>query len=1305
LSLGGSKTQSTTDVRLNSIAVNQSSYGNAIALVYGQNRIPLTLLWYGNFIATAHTAKQAGGKGGGGGSSNTTYTYTASMIMGLCEGQITGIGQVFQDKVLTTLAAAGLTLFSGAGGQPVWSYLTTNFPAQAVPYDHTAYVAVANYSLGSSAALPNYTFEVTGLLPFSAGTINDAEPSAILVDYCTDPNHGASFNALGTIQGAGPLTYQSYCIAMGFFISPYESTQRQAVDFITEQLQLTNSNGFMSAGVLNIVPYADSSVTGNGRTYTPNLTPLFAFTDDDYMPGTTGTTADPVVVSRLPLADTYNTVRVEYLDRSNAYNTAIAEATDAQDIALNGVRVMATMSFHQITTAPVARQVAQLILQRQLYIRSSFIFQVRIDYSLLEPMDLVSITDKVLGITNKLVRITEVDDDENDLITITAEDMLVGSASAPLYNWQAAQGFASNYGVAPPSVATPLIFNGPPLLVSAVGGYELWVAVDQGAAGSWGGCDVYMSLDNVAYIYAGTVNGAARYGALTASLPSHADPDTADTLSLALTNAATTTLQLVSGSGADYANLRTLIYVDGEIMAFQNAALTGLGSYNLTTLRRAQYGSTAGLHAIGSQFARIDAGIFRVPFDVGMMGQTVYFKFCSFNIFQKSYQSLGAVTAYSHVLANVNAGQNMPGALTLVGSAGATIAGNTAFKSSGSSLWDASCYSAQSYATCSASCYAGASDANQASMLGLTVNPLTSNSFANLNYAFYMAASGVLQIYEGGVGIGTFGAYTTSTLLNIVYDGKHVAYYVNGVLIRSVPITGLVLFLQIALGNAGNAVYGIDFTPTGTAAQPFTLSPMSATVAAAGTSAVSNAFGGNGWGSKNFQSKESYSNGCIVSARINAGTDALFIGLSKAPTIGDTSGLLYTLAGWYPHAASSTCHILFNGVNLGNFGAAASASDVFAVAYDNFNFYWYRNSVLILQKPYGNAGPLFLFGDFFETGQGFTDISFLPYSPATPQQFIARGECVVSDTNVSKIAGGSSSWLTADAYSIMGYPTCHLVAKANDAAHDIMIGLVSGGPPATINFVNLTYAINLQASGSAIAIYEGGGLVGAFGTFAATDYFAITYDGATVRYFQNGATLRSVTVSGLTLFADIGIYLPGGGVNSVEFGPGAVIPVLTTAQLDANAASSVASAFYGGVSAAGFSQAVGAAPLANFITPIALIITGHGFPAAIDLSCGVTSAFINGALTSWSFSLGIYRNGTLIPSSPIATYSSVTNPGWSASNWVNLSPLMLSVVDATPPIGANTYTLGFVAAVAAGGGTFLTMNAGIAMIKVREYKR
>jgi hypothetical protein len=981
MSLGGGKSQSTTDVRLNAININQSSYGNCIGLLYGQNRVPMTLGWYGNFVATAHTVSQSGGKGGGGGSSNTTYTYTASMVWLLIEGQLGGpMGQIWKDKALVTLSSIGGTLFTGAGGQATWSYLSGNYPSQAVPYDHTAYIGVPNYALGSSAALPNYTFELTGLAPYTVGTINDAEPSAMLTDYCTDANHGANFSGLGVIQGTGVLTYQSYCIAMGFFISPYESTQRAAVDFIKETLQITNSNAFVSAGTLNIVPYADASVTGNGRTYTPNLTPLYSFTDDDFMLSSTASAgSDPVIVDRAALADTFNTVHLEYLNRANAYNTDIAQAKDDQDIALNGVRTGATLTFHQITTGSVARQVAQLILQRQLYIRNTFTFSIRADYCLLEPMDLVSITDSVLGLTNKLVRITEVDDDENDLLTITAEDMLVGTASAPVYNWQASQGYAANYAVVPPSVGTPLIFAAPAALVSANGGHEIWVAVDQGAAGSWGGGDVYMSLDNVSYIYAGAVHGASRYGTLTANLPSNPDPDTTDTLSVALTNAATTSLQLVSGSTADYTNLRTLLYVDGEIMAYQTATLTGTGTYNLTTLRRGLYGSSPAAHLSGAQFARIDAGIFRVPYDPGMIGQTMYFKFASFNVYGGAYQSLAACTAYSHVLASNNAGQLMPSPVSLVGS-GVTVVGNNVFKSTNTTAWDSTVNSLQAYTNGAFVSWQPADNTSSTFMMSLNHDPATSSSYTTLDYALECLPGTGLVVYNNGTLIATLGTYAAGDDLAITYDGSFVRYLQNGT----------VIYQQTAAAN----------------------------------------------------------------------------------------------------------QTLYLDSSFNTFQAAAN------------------------------------------------NLKFGPYGTATPVLYIARGTATVANASATKPPGGATAW-DSDVYSISGFPTCHLVFKTNNL--DLLMGSLVTAIPATPGYMALNYAI--YCNGGTVGIYESGTAISSYGSYSSTDVFAITYDGATLTYLKSGTVLRTVAVSGLTLYADILLHDVGAGCNSLEFGPSATIPIIDNPQI------------------------------------------------------------------------------------------------------------------------------------------------------------
>jgi hypothetical protein len=66
---------------------------------------------------------------------------------------------------------------------------------------------------------------------------------------------------------------------------------------------------------------------------------------------------------------------------------------------------------------------AQLLLQRKAYIRNTYRFKLGWRYALLEPMDIVLLTDTALGLTDAAVRITEIAEDDNGELTVTAEEI------------------------------------------------------------------------------------------------------------------------------------------------------------------------------------------------------------------------------------------------------------------------------------------------------------------------------------------------------------------------------------------------------------------------------------------------------------------------------------------------------------------------------------------------------------------------------------------------------------------------------------------------------------------------------------------------------------------------------------------------------------------------------------------------------------------------------------------------------------------------------------------------------------------
>lgn len=641
---GGGGGLSTFAPKIGALNIQTSAFGMAVPLVYGQTRIPANLVWYGDFVAIPHTTTQSsGGKGGGGAeSSNTTYTYTAAVAMGLCEGQIAAIGSVWAGKEVTTLAALGLSLFTGSNPQTAWGYLTTNHPSEAIGYQSLAYVASSAYDLGGSAMLPNHTFEVKALLNYSPATgFNGAKPDLLLINYLTGAQYGAGFAA----AKIGSLTqYANYCMAAGILLSPAYTSQSAANTHLDEIMLATNAALVWSEGLLKVIPCGDTAITGPwGVNYTPDNTVRYDLGDDDFL-GDAG--SDPVAVTRKTQADAFNQVQIEFLDSANQYNVAIATASDLANIELYGLRPQSPLKLHGITRLETAQTVAQFVLQRALYIRNRYDFTLGIRYSLLEPMDIVTLTDAALGLALTPVRIVEIEETADGEFNVVAEEFLAGVSHAGTYPSQAGAGYQVNYNASPGEVVAPLIFEAPVEKTSTTG-LGIYVATT-GQSSLWGGCNVWVSLDGTTYKQQGTLHGGARYGALTAPLAAApAGSDITNTLAVAL---AGTGGQMLSGTAADAELLNTLCYVDGEYLSYVTATLTGANAYSLTNLMRAAYTTPSGLHASGAPFARIDEALPLVELDPAYIGKQLWFKFTSFNIYGSAGTSLAGATAYPYTV-------------------------------------------------------------------------------------------------------------------------------------------------------------------------------------------------------------------------------------------------------------------------------------------------------------------------------------------------------------------------------------------------------------------------------------------------------------------------------------------------------------------------------------------------------------------------------------------------------------------------------------------------------------------------------
>ncbi|MDM8395976.1 phage tail protein [Acinetobacter baumannii] len=632
----GSTTISTSDNRINSMRVQQSAYGLCQPLVYGKNRVAANMFWYGDFSSTAHTTTtKSGGKGGKTKTSNTTYTYSASLMLGLCETKIRDIGNIWRDKEqivpkteggvqLKPIDQLGFELFDG-DQNPVWGYLASMHPDQAVHYPFLGYIACANYDLGGSASLSNHNFEVISDITFS-DTIHDANPADVIEDFITNPRYGAA----PSLNMADLSEFRTYCAATNLLISPALTEQRAAHEIINEIVEAVNCAIVPSPDGLKIRSYGDTAVSGNGVTFTPDLTPAYHLTDDDFIGDD-----QPVRVKRSRDTDAFNHCQIEYVNRFNQYNTETVEAKDQANIEMFGLRTQDPVKYDFFCEPKIARHAVQLLLQRKLYVRNEYEFDLGWKYCRLEPMDIVTLTDESLGLDRFPVRITRIEEDQDGLLTVTAEELALGSRSAVEYDLQASNGYQGG-NEEPGNVNAPVIFE-PPLDLTD-GKNQVWVAASGGS--NWGGCNVWASLDNTTYEMIGTIYGSARYGQLVAAINAS---ETAMQVQL------NTSSQIFSGTSEDAQVNTTLCRVGDEYVSYVDATLNGSGLYTLGGVLRGRF-DDALAHNAGESFVRIDKAIFQHEFNSNLIDKTIYLKFTSFNGLQQKEQTLDEVTAYSHTL-------------------------------------------------------------------------------------------------------------------------------------------------------------------------------------------------------------------------------------------------------------------------------------------------------------------------------------------------------------------------------------------------------------------------------------------------------------------------------------------------------------------------------------------------------------------------------------------------------------------------------------------------------------------------------
>ncbi|MEK6745499.1 MAG: glycoside hydrolase TIM-barrel-like domain-containing protein [Pseudomonadota bacterium] len=161
-----SKLSSIHGSRLADLAVQSSAYGKMIPIVYGMVRIGGNIIWSQPITETiVTTTSSAGGGGKGGGKvsqTSSSYSYSVTMAVAVCEGEVSNILRIWADAKQLDLSQYTIRIYKGSETQTPDSLIQAikgiaNTPA----YRGLTYVVFDNFPLADFGnRIPNFSFEV-----------------------------------------------------------------------------------------------------------------------------------------------------------------------------------------------------------------------------------------------------------------------------------------------------------------------------------------------------------------------------------------------------------------------------------------------------------------------------------------------------------------------------------------------------------------------------------------------------------------------------------------------------------------------------------------------------------------------------------------------------------------------------------------------------------------------------------------------------------------------------------------------------------------------------------------------------------------------------------------------------------------------------------------------------------------------------------------------------------------------------------------------------------------------------------------
>lgn len=486
---------------------------------------------------------------------------------------------------------------------------------QPIVYPEFAGVCGQKINFGASPVPPQWSLHVKGMFgigyPVTQGTVEQygawatvQAPSAgdcNIGDVCFDLitsgnhvaaygtgacwNHGCGFSGVvyygasnldnqyqysryGSlcIDEDGPIGFlkmRNYCLAYSILVSGSITDQTSCAQVLKDLAEIANCAPCFNGAALDFIPYCEVSNFGNGASFiAPTASgPQFNWGRGDFLTtkkdkGGNSNPRPPVTITAGAPDENFNSLTINFKDRTGTSNNNSVILTDASDVTRQGPMIQGSRSWPWIANPPMAVSAGWSVLRRNIIVKrdGTFSFKLGACWSpILSLMDFGTINEPTISPDLIPVRITKISEDEADMTLEVEAEKFVYGASQPSAPGAGVSGIVgsggggsgSGGGSDPGSVNVPVFIEAIPAIATS-GQPELWMCVS-------GGNPIVNGIVGVTL-----VSGGSGYAAANVSV---SGTGTGCTMQAVITGGVVTSL-VVTNPGSGYTGTPTIVIVD-----------------------------------------------------------------------------------------------------------------------------------------------------------------------------------------------------------------------------------------------------------------------------------------------------------------------------------------------------------------------------------------------------------------------------------------------------------------------------------------------------------------------------------------------------------------------------------------------------------------------------------------------------------------------------------------------------------------------------------------------------------------------